>query len=128
MSNLVLPDESYQIMGACFEVYKRMGGVFLESVYLECLAIEFGLQGIPFQPQPKQELTYRDHKLSTYFVPDFICYGQVIVEIKAVSKITDVFRSQAINYLHAIKLPLSLLINFGHHPKLEYERLAHTIH
>ena len=110
MSNLVLPDESYQIMGACFEVYKRMGGGFLESVYQECLAIEFGLKGIPFQSQPKQELTYRDQKLSTYFVPDFICYEQIIVEIKAVSKITDVFRSQAINYLHATKLPLSCLL------------------
>jgi len=113
-------------MGACFEVYKRMGCGFLESVYQECLGIEFKLQNIPFLAQPKQELIYRDRTLGTYFVPDFICFNQIIVEIKAVSKLTDTFRSQAINYLHATKLPLNLLINFGHYPKLEYERIAHT--
>ncbi len=128
MSKLVLPEESYQIMGACFEVYKRMGCGFLESVYQECLEIEFELQGIPYKSQLKQELTYRDKKLTTYFIPDFICCEQIIVEIKAVSNITDAFRSQAINYLNATKLPLGLLINFGHHPKLEYERLANTKH
>ena len=118
MSKLILPDESYRIMGSCFEVYKRMGCGFLE--------IEFEIQGIPFQTQPKRELTYREKKLKTYFVPDFICFDQIIVELKAVSKIIDDHRAQVINYLNATQLPLGLVVNFGHHPKVEYERIAYT--
>ncbi len=126
MSKLILPEESYRIMGACFEVYKRMGCGFLEHVYQECLEMEFEFQGIPFQSQPEVRLAYRDKNLTSYFVPDFICYGQILVEIKAVSSLVDGFRAKMINYLHATHLPLGLLINFGHSPKLEYERLAHT--
>lgn len=126
MSDLVLPDESYRVMGACFEVYKRMGCGFLESVYQECLAIEFEEQSIPFQAHPKQSLTYRGKTLDAYFIPDFICYDQIIVEIKAVSKIVDEYRSQVINYLSAAQLPLGLIINFGHQPRVEHERIAYT--
>ena len=126
MSELVLPDESYRILGACFEVYKQMGCGFNEIVYQECLEIELRHCGIPFVPQVHQSLFYRDTRLVSHFVPDFICFEKIILEIKAVSRIVDEFRSQALNYLHATKLPLAILINFGHHPKLEYERLANT--
>lgn len=126
MSELILPDESYRIMGACFEVYKQMGCGFLEPVYQECLAIEFGLQGIPFIAQPFVDLAYKDHVLTQKYKPDFVCFGQIVIEIKAVSALNDEFRAQAINYLHAVRKPLSLLVNFGHHPKLEYERIALT--
>ncbi len=126
MTELILPDESYQIMGACFEVYKRMGCGFLEHVYQECLEIELEFRGIPFVSQPNVKLTYRDRNLSSHFVPDFICYGKIILEIKAVSTLANDFRAKMINYLHATHLPLGLLVNFGHSPKLEYERLAHT--
>lgn len=126
MGELILPDESYKIMGACFEVYKRMGCGFTEAIYQECLAIEFLHCDIPFQSQAHQTLQYRDKILLNHFVPDFICYGKIIVEIKAVSKIVDDFRAKIINYLNATKLPLALIVNFGHHPKLEYERFALT--
>ncbi len=126
MSQLILPEESYRIMGACFEVYKRMGCGFLEHVYQECLEMEFEFQGIPFQSQPEVKLAYRDKRLTAYFVPDFIFYGKILIEIKAVSSLVDSFRAKMINYLHATQQPLGLLINFGHSPKLEYERLAHT--
>ncbi|MDZ4659888.1 MAG: GxxExxY protein [Bythopirellula sp.] len=126
MSDLILPNESYQIMGACFEVYKRMGCGFTEAIYQECLQIEFDFREIPFQSQAHQILQYREKILLNHFVPDFICFGQIIVEIKAVSKIIDDFRCKAINYLNATKLELALIVNFGHSPKLEYERFALT--
>ncbi len=126
MSELILPEESYRIMGACFEVYKQMGCGFLEPVYQECLAIEFSLQAIPFIDQPCVELAYKDRLLTQRYQPDFVCFGQIIVEIKAVSKLTDEFRAQTLNYLHAVHKPLGLLINFGHYPKIEYERFALT--
>ncbi len=126
MSELILPDESYRIMGACFEVYKHMGCGFLESVYQECLEIEFGLQSIPFISKPAVALAYKDRQLTQHYQPDFVCFGQIILEIKAVSALNDAFRAQVLNYLHAVRKPLGLLINFGHYPKIEYERIALT--
>jgi GxxExxY protein len=126
MSDLVLPDESYRVMGACFEVYKHMGCGFLEPVYQECLRIEFQLQSIPFVEKPLVELAYKDQTLVQRYQPDFICFGQIIIELKAVSALNDEFRSQVLNYLHAVRKPLAILVNFGHHPKLEYERIALT--
>ncbi len=126
MSDLILPDESYRIMGACFEVYKRMGCGFLENVYHECLIIEFEFQGIPYVSEPQVDLCYRDKHLTTYFRPDFVCFREIILEIKAVSKIVDDFRAKTLNYLHATSKPLGILVNFGHYPKLVYERLACT--
>jgi GxxExxY protein len=128
MSDLVLPDESYKIMGACFEVYKRMGCGFTEAVYQECLEIEFDYCGKPFESQAHRILEYRNKILISHFVPDFICCGEIIVEIKAVAKIIDDFRAKAINYLNATKLPLTIIVNFGHRPKIEYERFALTEH
>ena len=126
MSELILPDESYRIMGACFEVYKDMGCGFLGSVYQECLGIEFRLQSIPFVEKPFVELAYKEHALIQRYQPDFVCFGQIIIELKAVSALNDEFRSQVLNYLHAVRKPLALLVNFGHHPKLDYERIALT--
>jgi GxxExxY protein len=73
---LLLPDESYQIMGACFEVHNRQGCGFLEAVYQECLALEFAFRDIPFVAQPELRLTYRDQRLKQTYQPDFICYGK----------------------------------------------------
>lgn len=126
MADLVLKDESYKIVGACFEVYNKKRFGFTEPVYQECLQIEFELQGIPFVAQPEIQLDYKGRKLTQYFKPDFICFGKVILEIKAVSAIIDAHRAQAINYLNALDLDLGLLVNFGQFPKLAYERLANT--
>ena len=124
MSDLLYPDESYKIVGACFEVYNGMGCGFLESVYQECLAIEFECQNVSFTAQPLQHLHYRDRSLQQTYKPDFICYKNIIVEIKAVSRLVDEHRAQLLNYLHATRLQLGILIDFGHYPKLEYERIA----
>ena len=122
MTKLLFGEETYKILGACFEVYKRMGRGFLEQVYQECLEIEFAYQGIPFQSQQEFKLTYRGRELEQGFKPDFICFEKIIVEIKAVVKLIDDHRAQILNYLNATKMKLGLLVNFGHYPKLEYER------
>ena len=123
-TKLIYKEESYKIMGACFEVYKEMGCGFLEPVYQECLTKEFTRQNIPFESQKIIELNYKGEILEHIYKPDFVCYGKIIIEIKAVSKLIDEFRAQTINYLHAANMKLGLLINFGHHPKIEYERFV----
>jgi GxxExxY protein len=123
VTGLIYRDESYAIMGACFAVYKDKGCGFLEPVYHECLEIEFESQSIPFLSKPPQTLQYRGRTLVQTFSPDFICYEKIIVEIKAVSALVDEHRAQVLNYLSAIGCELALLVNFGHYPRLEYERL-----
>src|SRR5438876_5282793 len=123
---LICKDESYAIIGACFAVYKDKGCGFLEPVYHECLEIEFELHGIPFQSKAPQTLQYRGRTLIQTFTPDFVCYDRIIVEIKAVSALVDEHRAQLLNYLSATGLELGLLVNFGHYPEMEYERLVTT--
>ena len=124
MSELIYKDESYTIMGACFNVYKEMGCGFLEPVYQECLEIEFDYQNIPFEAQKELRLAYRRRTLKKIFILDFVCYDKIIIELKAVSRLTDEHRSQVQNYLNATDYKLGLLINFGHYPKVEYERFV----
>ena len=123
---MIYKEECYRIVGACFEVYNRMGCGFLEGVYQECLAIEFGMQSIPFIEKPEQQLAYRGRPLRQTYEPDFVCFGEVIVELKAVSSFCDEHQAQVLNYLNATGFGLGLLINFGHFPKLEYKRFALT--
>ncbi len=111
-------------MGACFEVYNDKGCGFHEPVYQECLEIELSLQGMPFKAQAPLGLTYKGRPLSQVYKPDFVCLDKIIVELKAVSELTDEHRAQVHNYLKAAGLKLGLLVNFGHHPKLEYERIV----
>ncbi len=121
---ILYKDESYRIMGACFEVYRIKGTGFVEPVYQECLEIELGLRGIPFTPKAKLVLTYKDRTLKQHYEPDFVCYEQIILEIKAVSQLCDEHRAQVHNYLRSTGFRLGLLVNFSHHPLLEYERIA----
>jgi GxxExxY protein len=121
---LVYKDESYRIIGACFEVYKEMGCGFLEAVYQECLGMEFLAQGIPFTSQYELSLSYKGQSLKQTYVPDFMCFDKIVVEIKAVAALTDLHRAQLQNYLKATGFKLGLLANFGHYPKLEYERIV----
>ena len=124
MNKIIHRDESYRIMGACFEVYKEKGCGFLEAVFQECLELEFGDQGIPFVAQPRLALSYKSRPLKQTYTPDFICYGNIIVELKAVTSLTDEHRAQVHNYLKATGHRLGLLVNFGHFPKVESERIA----
>ncbi|HSH92584.1 MAG TPA: GxxExxY protein [Roseimicrobium sp.] len=121
---LLHKDETYRILGACFEVYKEKGCGFLEAVFQECLELEFGLQEIPARAQVPLALNYKGKPLKQHYVADFICYDKVIVELKAVSKLTDEHRAQMQNYLHATGLRVGLLVNFGHYPKVEHERFV----
>src|SRR3954454_2601222 len=100
MSEILHKQESYAIVGACFEVYNAKGYGFLEPVYHECLAIEFEYQRIPALSKPPLALTYRDRVLNQAYYPDFICYEKIIVELKVVSALIDEHRAQLLNYLH----------------------------
>jgi GxxExxY protein len=111
-------------MGACFEVYKEMGCGFLEAVYQECLEIEVALRGVPFRPQANLALSYKGRRLKQEYLPDFICFDKIILEIKAVSRLADEHRAQVHNYLKATGFKLALLVNFGHLPLLEHERIV----
>jgi GxxExxY protein len=121
---IVYKEESYAIMGACFEVYRECGAGFVEPIYQECLEIELELRAIPFQPSVQLPLHYKDRPLVSKYIPDFFCYGKIIVELKAVSALADEHRAQVHNYLKITGCKLGLLVNFGHHPKLEYERIV----
>lgn len=121
---LLFEEESYAIRGACFEVYREKGCGFLEAVYQECLACEFESVGIPFKAQTPIDIEYKGRALRQKYVPDFICYNTIIVELKAVSELADEHRAQLQNYLRATGLKLGFLANFGHHPKIELERIV----
>jgi GxxExxY protein len=123
-NKIVYREESYALLGACFEVYKEKGCGFLEAVYQECLEIEMAMQNIPFQSQSELALDYKGRSLKQKYIPDAICYGKIIVELKAVKELTDEHRAQVHNYLKATGMKLGLLVNFGHYPKLEYERIV----
>ena len=124
MIDVLFKEESYAIVGACFEVYNEMGTGFLEPVYQECLDIELGLRGIPFVAQQHLKLVYKSKELEATYKPDFICFGSIIVEIKAMSDFDDNHRAQVHNYLKATGFRLGILVNFGQHPKLQYERIV----
>ena len=125
-TELLFKEESYQIIGACFEVYREKGCGFLEPVYQECMEIELRLQGIPFVAQKPLPLEYKGTPLRTKYEPDFVCYDKVVLELKAVKELADEHRAQLQNYLKATRLKLGLLVNFGHYPKIEVERIVNT--
>ena len=124
MKDVVFADESYRIMGACFEVHRDKGCGFLEAVFQECLELEFGDQSIPFIAQPKLALHDKGRPLTQTYSPDFVCFEKIILEIKAVKEITDEHRAQVHNYLAATGMKLGLLVNFGHYPRLQSERIV----
>lgn len=126
MSELIYARECYQIVGACFEVYNDKGGGFLEPVYHDCLGLEFGLQAIPYQHEPALHLTYKGQPIKHTYSPDFICWDKIVVELKAAEKLTDEHVAQVLNYLNATGCHLGLLVNFGHHPGLEWKRIVKT--
>ena len=109
---LIYEQETYQIIGAAMKVHSELGPGFTEKVYQEALAIEFSERGIPFVREKEIHAIYKGIVLEGTFMPDFICYDKIIVELKAVKELDDVHRSQAINYAKIAGFDLSLLINF----------------
>ncbi len=126
MSDLIYARESYQIVGACLEVYNNKGCGFLEPVYHDCLELEYGLQTIPFVHEAPLQLTYKGRPIKHTYSPDFTCWDKIVVELKAVEKLTDEHVAQVLNYLNATGYQLGLLVNFGHDPGLEWKRIAKT--
>ena len=123
-----LKNQTHQILGACFEVYNTMGSGFLESVYQECLEVELATGEIPFQAKQSLSLKFKGQELKRTFAPDLLCFDSVIVELKAVRRLTPEHRAQLINYLKASNLQVGLLVNFGTYPQLDYERIVNQKH
>jgi GxxExxY protein len=124
MTNLIMAEESGKILGACYAVYANMGHGFLESVYQECLELEFAVRSIPFRPQVQMSLSYNGTVLRQRFQPDFLCDNRILLELKATSTIAQEHEAQVVNYLRATGLNLGLLVNFGHHPALQVKRFV----
>jgi len=124
MNKLVHADETHALLGACFEVYKDKGCGFLEGVFQECLEFELTDRGIPFETKPVLQLEYKGRQLKQTYQPDFVCFGKIILELKAVTNLADEHRAQVHNYLKATGLRVGLLVNFGHFPLAEHERIV----
>jgi len=116
-------DECYRIIGACMAVHRELGHGFLEPVYQEALAIELDYQGIPFVREQELNIKYRGIELNKIYKADFVCYNGIIVELKAISELSNDHIAQLINYLKATNLKVGLLINFGT-PSLQHKRLV----
>ena len=123
MENLYYKEEAYKIIGACMNVHRELGQGFLEAVYQEALALEFIEQKIPFIKESKIDIYYKENILEQYYVADFICYENIIVELKAVTSLEPPHTAQVLNYLKATDLGLGLLVNFGT-SSLESKRLV----
>ncbi len=122
MAELVLKQEVYDIIGAAMEVYWQLGRGFLEPIYQEAFEIELGRRGLPFEPQQELTILYKGHRLEKKYVPDLICFSQIIVELKACERLAGIDVGQLLNYMKMTQLHVGLLINFGSQPKLEWKR------
>ncbi len=117
-------ERTYKIIGAAIEVHKELGHGFLEAVYQEALGIEFKDRGIPCKVQPIVDIIYKSKPLEKKYQPDFICFDEIIVELKALEQLSGIEEAQIINYLKATGLKVGLLINFGSN-SLAYKRLVY---
>jgi len=121
-NHLLYKSESYRIIGAAMTVHRELGSGFLEAVYQEALEIEFGSLKIPYEAQVPLNVTYKGNPLKKQYLADFVCFGKIIVEIKALSGLTAEHEAQVLNYLKASGFKLGLLINFGEE-SLFFQRL-----
>ena len=119
---MLFKDEVYAIQEAVFDVYRNMGNGWREEVYQQCL--ELADRGIPFESKRELPIFYKGRKIEKTYISDVICYGQIILELKAVSELTNEHRAQLLNYLRMTKSKLGLLINFAAYPKVRIERYA----
>ncbi len=119
--DLLYKQECYNIVGSCMAVHRELGHGFLESVYQEALAIELTRSSIPFEREKELSIIYKGVELKSYYKADFICYDQIILELKALDALSNDHVSQLMNYLKATGLKVGLLVNFGA-PSLQYKR------
>ena len=113
MSTLIYKEESYSIIGKCFEAHNNLGPGFLEIVYKDALEYEFRKAEIPFEREKEYAVNYKGKVLPHKFYADFVVFDKIILEVKAVSGIADEFIAQAINYLKVSNNKLALIVNFG---------------
>jgi len=118
-------ERTYKIIGAAMEVHRELGSGFLEAVYQEAIEYELSEKDIPYQSQVEIGISYKGMNLKKKYQPDLVCYGDIIVEIKALTKISGVEEAQIINYLKATGFTKGLLINFGS-KALEYKRFINS--
>ena len=119
-------DESHEIMECAFSVYNNLGSGFLEAIYQEALEVELRERSIPFESQKEITVYYKGEPLIKKYIADIIVDDKIILELKTVSKLTDIESAQLINYLKATGIQLGILLNFGHKKRLEWERRVYT--
>ncbi len=124
MADLLFKDESYKIIGSCMKVHAELGAGFLESVYQEALEKQFIKDNVPYKKEEKLRIQFDSELLDKYFKADFVCYGSIIVELKATPFIYKKDMDQVLNYLKATNHKLGLLVNFGE-KSLTYKRIIH---
>lgn len=124
MAELLLKQEVYRIVGCAMHVYNTLKSGFLEAVYQEALEIEFVDQGVPAIAQASVRILYKGRELKKRYIADFLCFGEVIVEIKATAGISNVDRAQLINYLRATGSRVGVTLAFGNKDELKWERLV----
>jgi GxxExxY protein len=124
MSELILKDEVYAIIGAAIEVHREQGFGFPEEVYQESLEEEFRDRAIGAISQPEFPVFYKGKKLRKTFRPDFVVFDKVVVELKALERLSPREESQLLGYLKATDFQVGVLINFGSYGKLEWKRMV----
>lgn len=124
MTEILYRKECFDLVGAAMEVYNEIGSGFLEAIYQEALERELLLREIPFTREVGISIFYKGKPLKKHYLADFVAYEKIILELKAIAKITDTERSQVINYLKGTGFRLGILINFGNTKGLEWERLV----
>ena len=121
--NIYRKEESFKILKACFEVHKELGNGFLEPVYQEALELEFKNQNIPYEREKFLLIVYKGQRLSKEYYADFVCYNDIVLELKAVSVVVKAHKAQVLNYLKAADKRLGYLVNFGNN-SLTWERIT----
>lgn len=122
MTELLLKQEVYGLVGAAIELHRELGPEFLEAVYQEALEIELGLQAIPFEAGKHLPIQYKDRFLAKDYIADLVCFNQLVVELKALDHLSGREEAQVLNYLKATGLRVGLLVNFGSVGRLEWKR------
>ena len=121
---IIFKKEVFSIIGAAMDVHSTLGRGFLEPVYQEAMEIESASRKLPFRPQPQVQIRYKEQVLKKFYVPDFIFYDKIVVEIKALDRLTSKEEAQILNYIKATGYKVGVLINFGSQGKLEWKRFV----
>lgn len=116
---------TYAVIGAALEVHRVLGAGFLELFYKDALAIEFRARGIPFEAELPCIIEYKGLQLRGMYRMDFLCFDEIVLEIKARSNTGPADHAQVISYLASSKKRVGLLLNFGGQ-RLEHRRFVWT--